>query len=80
MMPPIWTKSISSRSLACWTASPLRPSLVEGPVSAEVAAMAGADVATVPPAVLHQMFHHPLTYSGLERFVRDWETTGQRIL
>ncbi len=44
------------------------------------AAMAGAQVATVPPAVLHQMFHHPLTDSGLERFVRDWETTGQRIL
>jgi transaldolase len=43
-------------------------------------AMAGADVATVPPAVLHQMFKHPLTDSGLERFVRDWEATGQKIL
>jgi transaldolase len=44
------------------------------------AALAGADVATVPPAVLHQMFKHPLTDSGLERFVRDWEATGQKIL
>ena len=44
------------------------------------AALAGADVATVPPAVLHQMFKHPLTDSGLERFVQDWEATGQKIL
>ncbi len=44
------------------------------------AARVGADVATVPPTVLHQMFLHPLTDSGLARFVSDWEKTGQRIL
>jgi len=44
------------------------------------AALAGADVATVPPAVLHQMFKHPLTDNGLEKFVSDWKATGQSIL
>lgn len=44
------------------------------------AAQAGADVATLPPAVIDQMFRHPLTDSGLERFVADWQSTGQRIL
>ncbi|HET7314762.1 fructose-6-phosphate aldolase [Salinisphaera sp.] len=44
------------------------------------AALAGADVVTVPPAVLHQMFKHPLTDNGLEKFVSDWKATGQSIL
>lgn len=44
------------------------------------AALAGADVVTVPPAVLHQMFKHPLTDSGLDKFVSDWQSTGQSIL
>lgn len=36
------------------------------------AAKAGADIATVPFAVLRQLFEHPLTTSGLERFLADW--------
>lgn len=44
------------------------------------AAQAGADVVTVPPAVLHQMFKHPLTDNGLDKFVADWQATGQSIL
>lgn len=44
------------------------------------AALAGADVVTVPPAVLHQMFNHPLTDNGLDKFVSDWQATGQSIL
>lgn len=43
------------------------------------AAMIGADVATVPPAVLRALVHHPLTDKGLEQFVNDWKKTGQRI-
>jgi transaldolase len=43
------------------------------------AAMIGADVATVPPAVLRALVHHPLTDKGLELFVSDWKKTGQRI-
>jgi len=44
------------------------------------AALAGADVATVPPQVLHELVKHPLTDKGLDAFLKDWETTGQSIL
>jgi transaldolase len=44
------------------------------------AAMIGADVATVPPAVLRALVHHPLTDKGLELFLADWKKTGQRIV
>jgi transaldolase len=37
------------------------------------AALYGAHVATVPFKVLEQMFHHPLTDSGLKKFLEDWE-------
>lgn len=44
------------------------------------AAMAGADVATIPPAVLRKLANHPLTDNGLAAFVKDWKSTGQSIL
>jgi transaldolase len=44
------------------------------------AALAGADVATVPPAVLKQIVNHPLTDKGLAQFIADWKKTGQSIL
>ena len=44
------------------------------------AALAGADVATIPPSVIHQLAKHPLTDKGLEGFVKDWKSTGQTIL
>lgn len=44
------------------------------------AAMLGADVATLPPKVIKQLFNHPLTEKGLSDFVKDWESTGQSIL
>jgi transaldolase len=44
------------------------------------AALAGADVATLPPAVLRQLVKHPLTDKGLESFLADWAKTGQSIL
>jgi transaldolase len=44
------------------------------------AAMIGADVATVPPAILHALFRHPLTDKGLEAFLADWAKTGQKIV
>ncbi len=37
------------------------------------AALLGADVATVPYAILKKLFHHPLTDLGIERFLSDWE-------
>ena len=44
------------------------------------AAMAGADVATVPPSVLKGLVKHPLTDKGLEAFLADWQKTGQKIV
>jgi transaldolase len=42
-------------------------------------AMIGADIATVPPAVLRALVRHPLTDKGLEQFLADWKKTGQKI-
>lgn len=36
------------------------------------AMLAGADVATVPFKVLEQLFHHPLTEIGIQRFLSDY--------
>jgi len=44
------------------------------------AAMAGADVATVPPSVLKGLVKHALTEKGLEAFLADWQKTGQKIV
>jgi transaldolase len=44
------------------------------------AALAGADVSTVPPAVLKSLAAHPLTDKGLAQFVADWKKTGQKIV
>ncbi|QKV19981.1 fructose-6-phosphate aldolase [Oricola thermophila] len=43
------------------------------------AALIGADVATVPPAVLKALVKHPLTDKGLDAFLADWAKTGQKI-
>ena len=44
------------------------------------AAKMGADVCTLPPTVLRQLFTHPLTSAGLAAFLSDWAETGQQIL
>jgi len=43
------------------------------------AAKLGADVATLPPNVLRQLYAHPLTDKGLAAFLEDWKKTGQTI-
>jgi transaldolase len=53
---------------------------VRHPIHVIQAAKLGADVATLPPSVLRQMFAHPLTDKGLAAFVADWKSTGQSIL
>ncbi|WP_366556200.1 fructose-6-phosphate aldolase [Aquibaculum sediminis] len=53
---------------------------VRGPNHVVQAAKIGADVATLPPAVLRALFKHPLTDRGLEAFLADWAKTGQSIL
>ena len=46
---------------------------VRHPLHVIEAAKAGADVATLPPAVLDKMMRHPLTDSGLAAFLADWK-------
>jgi transaldolase len=52
---------------------------VRHPVHVLQSAMIGADVMTAPPAVIKQLFKHPLTDRGLEAFLADWQKTGQTI-
>jgi len=53
---------------------------VRHPIHVVAAAKLGAHVATLPPAVLRQMYQHPLTDKGLAAFLADWRKTGQSIL
>ena len=52
---------------------------VRHPVHVLEAALAGADVVTLPPSVIEQLFKHPLTDIGLEKFLADWKKTGEQI-
>jgi transaldolase len=52
---------------------------IRHPIHVHEAAKLGADVMTAPPAVIRQLFKHPLTDSGLKAFLADWEKTGQKI-
>jgi len=42
------------------------------------AAKIGADVATVPYAVIEKLMQHPLTDIGIKRFLEDWKTLGTK--
>ncbi|KSV88494.1 hypothetical protein N181_32120, partial [Sinorhizobium fredii USDA 205] len=55
-------------------------SSIRTPLHVTQAAMAGADIATVPPGVLRNLAKHPLTEKGLASFLVDWGRTGQAIL
>ena len=46
---------------------------IRSPLHASQAAMAGADIATIPYKVIIQMSKHPLTDIGIERFLNDWK-------
>jgi len=39
----------------------------------------GSDCATIPSKVLYQLLQHPLTDSGLERFLEDWKSLGKEL-
>jgi transaldolase len=52
---------------------------VRHPIHVIEAAKLGADVATMPPSIIKQLFNHPLTDKGLAQFVADWAKTGQKI-
>ncbi|ACI99642.1 fructose-6-phosphate aldolase [Rhodospirillum centenum] len=53
---------------------------IRNPTHVTESARLGAHVATMPPAVIRQLFAHPLTDKGLSQFVADWQKTGQNIL
>ncbi|MCL2399040.1 MAG: fructose-6-phosphate aldolase [Defluviitaleaceae bacterium] len=46
---------------------------VRHPIHAIQCARLGAHIATIPHNVLAQMSKHPLTDSGVEKFLKDWE-------
>lgn len=46
---------------------------VRHPIHVIECAKAGADIATVPYKVFEQMLKHPLTDSGIDKFLADWE-------
>ena len=52
---------------------------IRHPIHLIEAAKLGADVATIPPSVIKQLYHHPLTDKGLAAFLSDWAKTGQSI-
>jgi transaldolase len=45
-----------------------------------VAALIGADVATVPPDILEKLSKHPLTDKGLDQFLKDYKDSGMEPL
>lgn len=46
---------------------------IRHPMHVVDAALAGADVATIPFSVIGKLIKHPLTDSGLQRFLDDWK-------
>jgi len=53
---------------------------IRHPMHVLEAAKLGAHVGTMPPAIMRQLFLHPLTDRGLAAFLADWKKTGQSIL
>ena len=53
---------------------------IRHPMHVIEAAKMGAHVGTMPPAIIRQLFQHPLTDKGLATFLADWKKTGQSIL
>ena len=50
---------------------------IRSPEDVVDAALAGADIATIPYKIIVQMTKHPLTDAGIERFLKDWESVPQ---
>ena len=46
---------------------------IRNPIHVTDCALAGADIATIPYAVIEQMTKHPLTDQGIEKFVADYQ-------
>lgn len=52
---------------------------IRHPLHLTSAAMMGADVATIPFSTIKQIFKHPLTDIGLEKFLADWKKNESEI-
>lgn len=52
---------------------------IRSPNHVRLCALAGADVATVPPAVIKGLVNHPLTDKGLAAFMADAEKGGVKV-
>jgi len=53
---------------------------VRHPIHVLEAARLGADVATLPYAVVEQLAKHPLTDAGLKKFLADWEKVPKEVV
>jgi transaldolase len=51
---------------------------IRHPLHVTQAAAAGADIATIPYAILAQMYRHPLTDKGVSAFKADWDQLHQQ--
>ena len=51
---------------------------IRHPIHVYEAALIGADIATIPPAVLEKMVNHPLTDIGIKRFLDDWKKVPKK--
>ena len=51
---------------------------IRHPMHCVIAAKAGAHIATVPYKILMQMINHPLTDSGIDRFMEDWKHLSEQ--
>jgi len=47
---------------------------IRNPIHVIEAAKAGCDIATIPHNVIMQLINHPLTTSGIDKFLKDWES------
>ncbi|MBN2229112.1 MAG: fructose-6-phosphate aldolase [Candidatus Thorarchaeota archaeon] len=51
---------------------------IRHPIHVYEAALIGADIATIPPAVLDKMVNHPLTDIGIQKFLDDWKKVPKK--
>ena len=52
---------------------------IRSPMHVLQAAQIGADIATMPPKIIRQLYQHPLTDKGLKSFLDDWKKSGKVI-
>ena len=51
---------------------------VRHPMHVSSVAKAGSHIATIPYSVINQMISHPLTTSGIEKFLQDWASVESK--